>query len=285
MSGQGRHHHRGNRSRNSQHTLSSVARETAISLSPDSPALAVFRAAAHKLNERQDRHERLVKLSRDITIESKRIIFLLHSAVVKESLENTLKEADERIQKLIKGPIKSIGLELENSPAYLHSRAVTAGLQEYVEARTLYSLMATKQIITYPEVAKEFCYSVKNENEDERNVVTLIPELDYMLGIADLTGELMRKAINSISSGDSDECFHACQVVRDLYTGYLGITGTRLLGKKLSVTRANVAKVEMAVYALRVRGGEAPAQLLVPTPSEWEAPQANTNFSDDEGYY
>lgn len=68
------------RNRNQQ-TLSTVAREAAASLAPDSPILAMFKNAALKLNERQDRHERLVKLSRDITIESKRIIFLLHSAI------------------------------------------------------------------------------------------------------------------------------------------------------------------------------------------------------------
>lgn len=33
-----------------------------------------------QLVEKQDRHERIVKLSRDITIESKRIIFLLHNS-------------------------------------------------------------------------------------------------------------------------------------------------------------------------------------------------------------
>lgn len=82
--------------------------------------------------------------------------------------------------------------------------------------------MATKQIITFPEVQKEFSYTIKNEDGEERTIVTMLPEIDYMLGLTDLTGELMRKAINSISSGDSDECFQACQVVRDMYTGFLG---------------------------------------------------------------
>ncbi|KAJ8716353.1 hypothetical protein PYW08_013638 [Mythimna loreyi] len=283
MPGPGKHY-RGNRKggNNSGHTLASVARETATSLPADSPVLAIFKEAANKLNERQDRHERLVKLSRDITIESKRIIFLLHSPITKESLENALTEAKERIQKLINGPIRSIGLELENSPAHLHSRAVTAGFQEYIEARTLLSLMADKRIITYPECQKEFEYNI-TDDDNQRPVVTMLSESDYMLGIADLTGELMRKAINSISSGDSEECFLACDVVRHLYTGYLGITGSRLLIRKLPTTRANVNKVEMAVYALRVRGGEAPAPLLLATaPAEWEAP---LNLSDDEGYY
>ncbi|KAJ8713217.1 hypothetical protein PYW07_013587 [Mythimna separata] len=283
MPGPGKHY-RGNRKsgNNSGTTLASVARETATSLPADSPVLAIFKEAAYKLNERQDRHERLVKLSRDVTIESKRIIFLLHSPITKDSSENTLTEAKDRIQKLINGPIRSIGLELEFSPAHLHSRAVTAGFQEYIEARTLLSLMADKRIITYPECQKELDYFIADDDY-QRPLVTMLPESDYMLGLADLTGELMRKAINSISSGDSEECFQACDVVRHLYTGYLGITGSRLLVRKLSTTRANVHKAEMAAYALRVRGGEAPAPLLLaPGPADWETPR---DLSDDEGYY
>ncbi|KAJ2944179.1 hypothetical protein O0L34_g18156 [Tuta absoluta] len=279
--------HRGPRHHN-QPTLSSVARETAASLPADSPVLAMFKQAATILNERQDRHERLVKLSRDVTIESKRIIFLLHSAITQESAIKAVGEAKERLQKLVIGPIKSIGLELENAPAYLHSRAVTAGFQEFIEALSLCSVIETKDVITYTEVQKQLTYVVKNpEEEEERTVVTLLPRVDYMLGLADLTGELMRRAINSISSGDSEDCFHSCQIVRDLFTGYLGLFGiSKELGRKMSTTRANVAKVEQAVYALRVRGGEAPPTLLLLAPPhhEWEKDNTST-LSDDEGFY
>ncbi|XP_004927402.1 translin-associated protein X [Bombyx mori] len=280
MSGRGRQ--RSYRNRNQQ-TLSTVAREAAASLAPDSPILAMFKNAALKLNERQDRHERLVKLSRDITIESKRIIFLLHSAITEESTAKVIEEAKERFQKLIKGPIKSVGLELENSPAYLHSRAVTAGFQEYIEARTLFSLMETKKLISWPEIRDEFVFSIPEaESDKKRTVITMVLHLDYMLGLADLTGELMRRAINSISNGDSKECFHACQVVRNLYTGYLGLFGIgKELARKMNTTRSNVAKVESAVYALQVRGGETPMLLLqIPPHESWE-----DVHSDDEGYY
>lgn len=285
MSGRGRNR-RGNRSHhhNQNHTLSSVAKETAESLPADSPVLALFKATAQKLTERQDRHERLVKLSRDITIESKRIIFLLHSSMTKESAEKVLQEAKERIQKLIQGPLKSIGLELEHSPPHLHGRAVTAGFQEFIEAWTFFTLMEQKQIISWKDVQSQLTYKVAaKDSEEERTVVTMLTYNDYMLGIADLTGELMRKAINSISSGDSEDCFYACQVVRDLYTGYCGLFGGgRELGRKSSTTRASVAKVEAAVYALTVRGGEAPAPLLLPAPppDHWERDR-----DEDEGFY
>ncbi|CAK1586477.1 unnamed protein product [Parnassius mnemosyne] len=289
MSGRGKY--RNNRHRDNKHTLSSVARETAVSLPADSPILAMFKTAALKLNARQDRHERLVKLSRDITIESKRIIFLLHSAITKEACEKAVSEANERLQKLVKGPIKSIGLELENVPAYLHSNAVTAGFQEFIEAQTLCSLMERQSIITWREVQNDLTYEVEDiaKDESERTVVTMLTQNDYMLGLADLTGELMRRAINSISSGESEECFNCCQNVRELYTGFLGVTGCgRELVRKLGTTRRNVEKVEGAAYALRVRGGEAPGALLpaalLAAPEPWPEPALHHD-DHDEGFY
>lgn len=87
--------------------------------------------------------------------------------------------------------------------------------------------MEMGQIITYGEVQKELTYTILTpvEGQDEplcRTVVTLLPQNEYMLGISDLTGELMRRAINSISSGDSEDCVFSGQVVRNLYTGFLG---------------------------------------------------------------
>lgn len=99
---------------------------------------------------------------------------------------------------------------------------MTAGYQEYIEARTLLSLMEKKEIISYSDVVKELTYIITTDEGSEKVLVALVPQLDYMLGLADLSGELMRRAINSISSGDSEDCFFACQVVRELYAGFLG---------------------------------------------------------------
>lgn len=42
------------------------------------PTMSLFKEYSKQLDEKHDRYERIVHLSRDITIESKRIIFLLH---------------------------------------------------------------------------------------------------------------------------------------------------------------------------------------------------------------
>lgn len=45
----------------------------------NNPVIKQFQLYSVELDDKHDRHERLVKASRDITIESKRIIFLLHN--------------------------------------------------------------------------------------------------------------------------------------------------------------------------------------------------------------
>lgn len=49
------------------------------SLDDSNPVICNFRQYAAELDSKHDRHERIFKFSRDITIESKRIIFLLHT--------------------------------------------------------------------------------------------------------------------------------------------------------------------------------------------------------------
>ena len=46
----------------------------------DSAVIQAFRKYQQELDGRHDKYERIVKLSRDVTVESKRAIFMLHRA-------------------------------------------------------------------------------------------------------------------------------------------------------------------------------------------------------------
>lgn len=43
------------------------------------PVMVIFKQCSKELDDKHNRYERIVKFGRDITIESKRIIFLLHT--------------------------------------------------------------------------------------------------------------------------------------------------------------------------------------------------------------
>lgn len=88
--------------------------------------------------------------------------------------------------------------------------------------------------------------------------------VDYLLGVADLTGELMRMCINSVGNGDIDTPFELSQFLCQIYDGfsYIGNTGPYEVSKKLYTLKQSLAKVENACYTLKVRGSEIPKHML-----------------------
>ncbi|KAG8220025.1 Translin family-domain-containing protein [Butyriboletus roseoflavus] len=102
-----------------------------------------------------------------------------------------------------------------------------------------------------------------------------LPKEDYLLGLADLTGELMRFAISGFSrKGGRARAVQVCNFVRDCKSGMYFLSTTycpRLtshqdfdrftpfvkgLRKKQVVTNQSLEKIEHAVYAIVVRTSE-----------------------------
>uniref|UniRef100_A0A0M3INL2 Translin-associated protein X n=1 Tax=Ascaris lumbricoides TaxID=6252 RepID=A0A0M3INL2_ASCLU len=108
------------------------------------------------MDDRNDRHERLVKLSRDITIESKRIIFQLHRYTATKTdaeKEDLLKKVELRLGDLRQKQFFAVAKELLHLDQNLYNRAVTFGLQEYIEAWSFYTFIAKKDLLRIDQVA------------------------------------------------------------------------------------------------------------------------------------
>ena len=87
--------------------------------------------------------------------------------------------------------------------------------------------------------------------------------MEYMLGIADLTGELMRLAINSVGSGHIEAAKQSCQFLQTIYNEFMPFTHThKELGRKISTVKQSLNKVEMACYTVHIRGEEIPKHML-----------------------
>ncbi|XP_037274335.1 translin-associated protein X-like [Rhipicephalus microplus] len=236
----------------------------------------MFRAFQVELDDRYDRYERLVKLGRDVTIESKRIIFLLHRIMKDDQKDKVLGEADQKLCELSLFSLREIAMELRGQSYYQYLRAFSPGIQEYVEALTFFHYIKDGHLVTLDEIHKNLVYleqseAAESEMGDEpaaqappgKFSLEIVP-LDYMLGIADLTGELMRKCINAVGQGDLEEPFVLCRFLRDMYTGFLGYgnTGGREISRKVWTLFQSVRKVENACYTIKVRGSEVPNHVL-----------------------
>lgn len=122
---------------------------------------------------------------------------------------------------------KAVAFELEGHDPYLYHRAYTGGIQEFIEALCFYEFLKSDSINSWDIINTIFSYQRDNADESGENtnsdkVSLLFQQYDYIFGIADFTGELMRKCINTLGSGNVNECFKLCNYVKMINTGFLG---------------------------------------------------------------
>lgn len=249
----------------------------------NNPIVKSFRKYADELGEKHDRYERIVKLSRDITIESKRLIFLLHTIDNrKTNNQQILDDTLVRLKNLCSTNFAAIASELATLDQYQYGRAYSAGLQEFVEAFTFYDFLANgrvkhwnelQEILTFAanvgrsqegdgaegagnggdgnkgavdgsDAAKAAGYKADGEGivaempgqgkvavdapaeragDDgvKRDVKLLVQPIEFMLGLADLSGEIMRKCVNSLGAGDIQACHDTCGFIQKMFSGYV----------------------------------------------------------------
>lgn len=207
--------------------------DSAQNVDDSNPIVKSFRGYADELNDKHDRYERIVKYGRDITIESKRLIFLLHTVDMrKPNSAKILSEALNRLTSLCSSSFCSIAKELENCDPYQYARAYSAGLQEFIEAFTYYDYLCNDHIMNWDDLQKRLTYTVKPNVDTEngsvegetgeiadKEIACLVQPSEFLLGLADLSGEVMRKCINSLGSGDIETCTKACNFIQNLYSG------------------------------------------------------------------
>ncbi|OJA18824.1 hypothetical protein AZE42_00831 [Rhizopogon vesiculosus] len=186
-----------------------------------------------ELDEHHDRRERLIKISRDATNLSKKVIFLLHRTITEESNDDSnpyLRVAHRGREKLreVQALYAQMKHEVQAERFWHYHRAVSPGLQEYIEALSFAHYLEHGTLVSYDEVQLSL-------SDEHGTPYFTLPKEDYLLGLSDVTGELMRYAISDF----------------ERFTPYV-----RELSKKQAVTSQSLEKIEDAVYAIVVRGSE-----------------------------
>ncbi|KAG6910594.1 hypothetical protein DXG01_009545 [Tephrocybe rancida] len=221
---------------------------------PVSSTVAAFDDYRAHLDDYNDRRERLIKASRDVTNLSKRTIFLLHRIMIETDSDDAATSAAASGQEKLREVQKlyaSLKLELEGDRFWRYQRQVSPGLQEYIEALSFAHYLQHKSLISFDEVQKTLC---------DPDGVPYFPLTvsDYLLGLSDLTGELMRFAISAIGRrGGRAKASEVCAFVRACKADFERMTPyIRDLSKKQAVTTQSLEKIEDAAYAIIVRGSE-----------------------------
>ncbi|KAG2702553.1 hypothetical protein I3843_06G088800 [Carya illinoinensis] len=226
----------------------------ARTMTSESSMKDAFGRYAEYLNDLNDKRERVVKASRDVTINSKKVIFQVHR-VGKHNREEVLEKAEKDLASVTGQYMSRLVRELQGTDFWKLRRAYTPGVQEYVEAATFCKFCKTGTLLNLDEInATLLPLSDPSFEPLQINV------LDYILGLADLTGELMRLAIGRISEGELEFAEKICRFARDIYRELTLLVphmdDSSDMKTKMDTMLQSVIKIENACFSVHVRGSE-----------------------------
>ncbi|KAI1614101.1 Translin family-domain-containing protein [Exophiala viscosa] len=220
-----------------------------------SPYIPVFETFRSELDEHHDRRERIIKASRDVTAQSKKIIFALQRVrELERPIHASIAKQISPMYNTIRGLLEGIVPDLQSIKAYRYQGNISGGIQEYMEAVLFQHYLETRRLMTYEDAARQVPQGIMLTYED------------YALGLFDMTGELMRFAITYMATngqmpGGEKSVLADLQMLRGELEA-LDASGSYSLNRdfaqKMKTTRSSVEKVENGVYSMIVRGKERP---------------------------
>ncbi len=75
----------------------------------------------------------------------------------------------------------------------------------------------------------------------------------YIGGICDLTGELVRRAVNEAAKGHTPEVENIKNIISDIMAGLVEFDMTGYLRTKYDQARGNLRKIEQIDYEVKIR--------------------------------
>ncbi|XP_042487536.1 translin-associated protein X, partial [Macadamia integrifolia] len=178
-----------------------------------------------------------------------------NNRISKHNREEVLEKAEKDLAAVTDQYVSRLVKELQGTDFWKLRRAYSPGVQEYVEAATLCKFCQTGALLNLDEINTTLL-----PLSDPSVEPLQINILDYLLGLADLTGELMRLAIGRISDGELEYAEKICRFVRDVYRELTLVVpimdDNSEMMKKMETMLQSVVKIENACYSVHTRGSE-----------------------------
>lgn len=180
-------------------------------------------AIRSKIDAFEKERDFTIKQSREVVKLSKKVIYAVH----RKDMTNASKAVTS-----MKKEFSELNKKCKH-PKLTHSGSFKVAVQEFVEALCFYELM-------------------KNNKIPKNSVLKLDPEF-YLMGLIDLTGELVRKAINSAINADYKTSINLKALVSELYDELMlfDFAGGELR-KKFDSVKYDLKKLDDLVLSLKL---------------------------------
>lgn len=172
--------------------------------------------------EHNNERRQIISLSNIILHDSKRVIFSLHREDVKKAEESL-----NQIEKIIIKLDKKFGYNrLKEEGSY------KAGVEEYVEARSFFMVLSGKKLEKFKGIKLSY--------------------ESYLGGICDLSGELVRRAVNKAANGEYEEVKKIKKMINEIMSELVEFDMAGYLRTKYDQARGNLRKIEQINYEINL---------------------------------
>jgi predicted translin family RNA/ssDNA-binding protein len=186
--------------------------------------LATYRKAIMSYDEYR---EKVIKQSRVVLRCAKRFIYAVHRGETTAKLHTELASEFKKLN--------AIGAKTDGHANLVREGAYSEAAQEYVEACVYHDYVKKKTIRT----AKQLGVTVEN----------------YLLGVCDVSGELVRKAVNAVINDNISETLEIEKFVDDMYAQMLTFNFRNgHLRKKVDGMKYAVRKLQDVIYDIKIKG-------------------------------
>lgn len=165
----------------------------------------------------------IISASNNVLFEAKKIIFALQREDFKVA-EQKLKDIEESLKNLEKHFGQG---RLNREGAY------KAGVEEYLEGKTLYLVIKNKKIEAVPGLTLDY--------------------EGYLGGICDMIGELVRYATNQAAKGKFGAVTKIKKIAEDTMSQLIDFDMTGYLRTKYDQARGHLRKLEQMAYEIKLR--------------------------------
>lgn len=173
--------------------------------------------------EREKERRQIISLSNVVLHDSKRSIFSLHRGEP-EAAAAKLEEVERILSKLD----KQFGFR-----RITEEGAYRAAVEEYAEAKLFYAVITAGKIDRIKEIR--------------------LGHESYLGGLCDLTGELVRRAVNEAAAGRIGEVEKIKKAVNDIMAELVNFDMTGYLRTKYDQAKGNLRKIEQIDYEIKIR--------------------------------
>lgn len=183
-----------------------------------------FEKMRKEFSDFDNQREILIRKSRDIVKLSKKVIYSVH--------RNEIKNADGFIKQL-KSEVIELDKTAKKTPVLYYSGPFKIAIQEFIEAACYHEFVKNKKIPSAKELKVDTEY--------------------YLLGLCDLTGELVRKAINSAINNDYDQALFIKKFVNNIYNELMLFEFRNELRKKFDSIKYDLKKLDELALGIKLK--------------------------------